>query len=95
MHQPVKSDTSAPLYDEKIKRVKYIFGTFVWYSHACDTTLAAYLSAIVSRQTKGTEDVMAACHQLLDYLLTRPDAAIWYHASDMILVFDSDASYLS
>ena len=38
---------------------------------------------------------MAACHQLLDYLATHPAAAIWYHASDMILAFDTDASYLS
>ena len=38
---------------------------------------------------------MAAFHQLLDYLTTHPDASIWYHASDMILTFDTDASYLS
>ena len=38
---------------------------------------------------------MAACHQLLDYLATHPNAAIRYHASDMILAFDTDASYLS
>ena len=36
---------------------------------------------------------MAACHQLPDYLETHPDAAIWYHASDMVLSFDTDASY--
>ena len=38
---------------------------------------------------------MDAFHQLLDYLETHPDATIWYHASDMILAFDTDASYLS
>jgi hypothetical protein len=31
----------------------------------------------------------------LDYLATHPDAAIRYHASDMILHIHSDASYLS
>ena len=61
----------------------------------CDPTLAAYLGNIASRQTKGTEEVMAAFHQLLDYLSTHPEAAIWYHASDMILAFDIDASDLS
>ena len=50
----VKSETSSPLSDKKIKRVQDIVGTFVWYSCACDTTLAASLSAIASRQTKGT-----------------------------------------
>ena len=38
---------------------------------------------------------MAACHQILDYLVTHPNAAICYHSSDMILSFDTDASYLS
>ena len=38
---------------------------------------------------------MAACHQLLDYLATYPDVAILYHASDMILAFDTEVSYLS
>ena len=38
---------------------------------------------------------MTACHQLLDYLTTHTDTDIWYHAIDMILDFDTDASYLS
>ena len=95
VHQPVKYYTSALLSDKEIKRVQDIFGTFVWYSHVCDPTFAASLSAIASRQTKGTKEVMAACHQLLDYLATHPDAAIWYHDSDMILAFGTEASYLS
>ena len=66
MQQHVKSGTIPPLYDKQIKRVQDIVGTFVWYIRACDPTLAASLSAIASRQTKGAEDVMAACHQLLD-----------------------------
>ena len=95
MQQPVKSDTSSPFSDEQIKRVQDIVGTFVWYSCACDPTLAASIRAIASRQTKGTKDVVAACHQLLFYLETHPDTTIWYHVSDMILAFDTDASYLS
>ena len=95
MQQPVKSDTSAPLSDKQIKRVQDIVGTFVWYSRACDPTLAASLSAIASRQNNGTEGVMDACNQLLDYLATHPDTAIQYHASGMILAFNTDASYIS
>ena len=38
---------------------------------------------------------MASCHKLLDYLVTDPNTVIRYHASDMILDFDTDASYLS
>eukprot|EP00957_Ditylum_brightwellii_P035238 2672432-Ditylum_brightwellii.AAC.1 len=36
-----------------------------------------------------------ACHQLLDYVATHPNAAVCFVASDMILVVHSDVSYLS
>jgi hypothetical protein len=38
---------------------------------------------------------MGDIKQLLDYCATHPDANIQYHASDMILHMESDASYLS
>ena len=60
-----------------------------------DPTLACALSAIAVRQTNGTTSVLDSCHQLLDYVATHPHAAIWYHASKMILAVHSDASYLS
>ena len=95
MQSPVPSDETDPLSPEQIKLVQDIVGTFIWYGRSCDPTLTAALSAIASRQTKGTQAVLAAAHQLLDYLATHPNAAIRYHASDMILAFDTDAAYLS
>ena len=95
MQHPAPSYKTAPLSLEQIKRVQENIGNFIWYGRACDPTLTASLSAIASRQYKGTEAVLAASHQLLDYLETHPDAAIRYHASDMILAFDTDDSYLS
>ena len=95
MQQPVPLDKTVPLSPEKINHVQVIFGTFKWYGRACDPTLTASLIAIASRQSKGTEAVLASSHQLLDHLVTHPDAAIRYHASDMILAFDTDDSYLS
>jgi hypothetical protein len=53
------------------------------------------LNYIETEQTKTTEKTQAATNQLLDYLATHPDAVISYHASDMILHINSDASYLS
>eukprot|EP00957_Ditylum_brightwellii_P173860 13236374-Ditylum_brightwellii.AAC.1 len=38
---------------------------------------------------------MKACHHLLDYVATHPNATIRYLASDMMLVVHSDTSYLS
>ena len=95
MQYPIPSDKTAPLSPEQIKRVQDIISTFIWYGRACDPTLTASLSAIAYRQSKGTEAFLAVSHQLLDYLATHPGNAIRYHASDIILVFDTDASYLS
>ena len=95
VQEPVPSDTSAPLSPEEIKHVQDIVGSFIWYGRACDPTLSAALSAIAARQTKGTANVMAACRHFLDYIATHPNASIRYKASDMILAFDTDASYLS
>jgi hypothetical protein len=53
------------------------------------------LNDIATEQTKATGKTQAATNQLLDYLATHPDAAIRYHASDVILHIHSNASYLS
>jgi hypothetical protein len=53
------------------------------------------LNDIATEQTKATEKTKAATNQMLDYLVTHPDATIRYHASGMILNIHSDASYLS
>eukprot|EP00957_Ditylum_brightwellii_P113137 8628239-Ditylum_brightwellii.AAC.1 len=50
---------------------------------------------IASQQADATEATMKACHHLLDYVATHPNATIRYLASNMMLVVHSDASYLS
>jgi hypothetical protein len=60
-----------------------------------DPTVLMPLNDIATEQTKATEKTQAATNQMLDYLATHPDAAIKYHASDMILHIHSEASYLS
>jgi hypothetical protein len=60
-----------------------------------DPTVLMPLNDIATEKTKATEKTQAATNQLLDYLATHPDAAITYHASDMILHIHSDAYYLS
>jgi hypothetical protein len=80
---------------EQIKRVQKIVGTLLYYGRAVDSTLLTALSAIAARQSNGTHAVAEACHQLLDYVATHPNAGIRYHACDMILAVHTDASYLS
>jgi hypothetical protein len=53
------------------------------------------LNDIATEQTKATGKTKAATNQLLDYLATRPDTTIRYHASDMILHIRNNALYLS
>jgi len=93
--QRVEEDKSPPLTPDQIKRVQKIVGTLLYYGRAVDSTLLTALSAIAARQSKGTHAVAEACHQLLDYVATHPDAGIRYHACDMILAVHTDASYLS
>eukprot|EP00957_Ditylum_brightwellii_P028698 2167660-Ditylum_brightwellii.AAC.1 len=79
----------------EIKHVQYIVGTLLYYSQAVDLTLAAALSTITSQQANTTTKTEDACHQLLDYVATHPNAAVRFLASNMILTMYSDASYLS
>ena len=58
-----------------------------------DTTLLMPLNAIYTEK-KSTEKTQAAADHILYYLVTHPDAAIWYHASNMIIHIHSDALYL-
>eukprot|EP00957_Ditylum_brightwellii_P057688 4374236-Ditylum_brightwellii.AAC.1 len=59
----------------EIKRIQDIVGTPLYYSRAADPTLAAALSTIASQQAAATKQMEEACHQLLDYISTHPNAA--------------------
>ena len=91
----VEEDNSPPLTKKEIKRVQDIVGTLLYHRRALDPTLLAALSTIASRQAHSTKALQTACHQLLDYVATHPNAGIHFHASDIILAVHTDASYLS
>jgi len=93
--QRSEEDKSPPLTPDHIKCVQMIDGTLLYYRRAVDSTLLTALSAIVARQSNGNQAVAEACHQLLGYVATHPDAGIRYHVCDMILAAHTDASYLS
>eukprot|EP00957_Ditylum_brightwellii_P169114 12871890-Ditylum_brightwellii.AAC.1 len=81
----MQTDESNLLTAKEIKVVQDIVGTLLFYGRAVDPTIAAALSTIASQQADATEATMKACHQLLDYVTTHPNATIQYLASDMIL----------
>jgi hypothetical protein len=93
--QRVEVDTTQPLSPKEIKRVQDIVGTLLYYAQAVDPTLLAALSAIAACQSNGSRAVADACHQLLDYVATHPNAGIQYKACNMVLSVFTDASYLS
>jgi hypothetical protein len=78
-----------------IKRIQQIVGSILYYASAVDMTVLMALSSIAVEQTKATEKTLGCCLQLLDYLASNSEAKVRYHASDMIMNIQSDASYLS
>ncbi len=72
-----------------------IVGSILYYARAVDLTVLMALSTIASEQTKGTEKTLEKAYQLLDYLVSHPNAKVQFCASDMIMNIHSDASYLS
>ena len=70
-------------------------GTLLYYARAIDPTLLVTISSLARQQKEPTDNTMAAVHHLLDYCATHPNAITQFHASDMVLHVESDASYLS
>ncbi len=91
----MEEDDSPPLTEKEIKCVQDIVCTLLYYGRAVNPTLVATLSTIASRQAHGTKALQKACHQLLDYVATHPNAGIRFYASDMILAAHTATSYLS
>jgi hypothetical protein len=68
---------------------------FLYYGRTVNSTMLTALSSIASAQAKPTEATMANVKHFLDYAATHQNAVLMYHASNMVLVIHSNASYLS
>jgi hypothetical protein len=90
-----ENDTTATLPQPKITKIQQIIGTLLYYAIAVDPTMLVALGTIAANQSTATATTSHAVVKLLNYAATHPDAAIRYHASDMVLYLHSDASYLS
>ena len=89
-------DTSQQLSPSEKKYIQEVIGTFLYYGRAVDSTMLTALLTIASAQAEPTEETMTTrCKQFLDYTATHQDAILTYKASDMVLVVQSDGSYLS
>ena len=88
-------DESPEISPERRKRLEQIIGVFLYYAHAIDSTMLMKVTQLASLQANPTEAVEAAVNRFLEYAATWPNASIVFHASDMVLHKQSDASYLS
>ncbi len=88
-------DKTALLDARGIKRIQQIVGSILYYARTVDMTILIALSSIAVEQMKATEKTMGRCIQLLDYLASKLEAKVRYHALDMVMNIHSDASYLS
>ena len=70
-------------------------GTLLYYAQSVDATILVALGTIAAQQSIATQTTSKCVNHLLDYCHTHPDAKLLYHASDMILHINSDASYNS
>jgi hypothetical protein len=89
------ADTSELLDEKGKKRIQEVLGTLLYYARAVDPTILVTISSLSTQQAKPTIQTMTAVNHLLDYCATHPNAISRYHASDMVLHVESDASYLS
>ena len=93
--KPLPEDTTNQSSYDEIKHIQQAVGSIFYYARTVDLTVLMALSTIASEQTRATQKALTNLNQLLDYLASRPNAKIRYHASDMILNIHSDASYLA
>ena len=82
--QPTTKSPTKPLDSKGITHVQSINGTVISYSQVDPCNLVA-LNKIRPAQSKATTDTMENANWLMDYIYSYPNAAVRFHASDMIL----------
>ena len=75
--------------------IQQFVGTLLHYARNIDFLLLPYLRAIADSQAHPTENTKRACDRLLAYGVSHPNCVVRYHATDMILSINSDASHQS
>jgi hypothetical protein len=94
--QYVEDENNSPTLSAKdVNKLQQLTGMLLYYSRAVYQTLIMPINVLASEQTKATAETADKVIKLLNYCNTHPETKIRYHASDMILYINSDASYLS
>ena len=64
--QKATKDISPLIAAERIRKIQEVVGTFAWYSRAVDPTMAAMMSSIAYRQSRGIKNLEQEVKQFLD-----------------------------
>ena len=88
-------DTTDLLSKAEVTTLQQVIGVFLYYARAVDSTMLVALGSLAAAQSTATQHTKQLMQHFLDYAASNPQAKIRYHASDMVLHIQSDASYLS
>lgn len=89
------TDGSPTLSPAKKLILQEIVGCLLYYARGIDITLLTAVNHLASLQAHATNNTMTAAHLLLAYCARYLNNSIRFHACDMTLHIQSDASYLS
>ena len=93
--QSPTEDTSKALTPGAAKRIQEIVGSLLFYARGVDITLLPTVNLLASLQSSPTQLVQDIADRLLRYCARYPNNELVYHACDMTLFIQADASYLS
>ena len=93
--QSPTEDVSKTLTPGAAKRIQEIVGSLLFYARGVDVTLLPTVNLLASLQSAPTEQVEEIADRLLRYCARYPNNELVYHACDMTLFIQADASYLS
>ncbi len=95
MIQYAKESKASRLLSKEEKRyIQQVIGTFLYYGCTVNSTMLTALSSIASAKAEPTKETMAKVKIFLNYAATHQDSIFTYHASDMVLVINSNMPYL-
>ena len=84
-----------PLTVSLVTEVRALVESILYYARAIDATMLPTFTAIASEQAKLSSTIFPQVDRLLAYAAAYPSKELLCHASDMKLMAQFDASYLS
>jgi len=93
--QMIEVDSSPLLNAAEILEVQEIVGSLLYYARSVDYTMLPAVNVIGSEMSGPTQRLTPIINRLLAYAATYPDNQLVFHASDMVLEVQSDASFHS